>query len=58
MTICKEKLRLAEKCLIDNGIDQDEAATVLQALGYILLDTELYQEDRKQTEKPMKNLYH
>ena len=34
----------AEQCLIDNGIDKDEASVVLQALGYILLDTELYPE--------------
>lgn len=34
----------AEQCLIDNGIEPDEAQTVLQALGYILLDEELYPE--------------
>lgn len=34
---------MAEQCLIDNGIDEDEVETVLQALGYILLDTELYE---------------
>lgn len=34
----------AEQCLIDNGIESDEAAVVLQALGYILLDEELYPE--------------
>lgn len=49
----KDKIASAEKCLIDNGIDQDEADTVLQALGYILLDTELYQEDEKQAEDPL-----
>ena len=27
--------------LIDNGIDKDEAGTVLQALGYTLLNVEL-----------------
>ena len=32
----------AMKCLIDNGIDEDEAETVLQAMGYILLDVELF----------------
>ena len=32
----------AKQCLIDNGIDEDEAETVLQALGYILLDVELF----------------
>lgn len=35
----------AEQCLIDNGIEPDEASTVLQALGYILLDEELYPEE-------------
>lgn len=38
------KIAKAEQCLIDNGIDKDEAQTVLQALGYILLDEELYPE--------------
>lgn len=42
--IDKEKIKLAEKCLIDNGISEDEAATVLQAIGYTLLDEELYPE--------------
>jgi hypothetical protein len=41
-TITLEKIKMAEKCLIDNGIDADEAETVLQAIGYILLDAELY----------------
>lgn len=36
-------IRAAEQVLIDNGIDKDEASTVLQALGYVLLDTELYE---------------
>lgn len=35
----------AEQCLIDNGISRDEAQVVVQALGYILLDTELYPEE-------------
>lgn len=51
MTISKEKIMLAEKCLIDNGIEESEAEIVLQALGYILLDMELYpDEDGKLTE--------
>ena len=37
-----DKRAKAEQCLIDNGIDPEEAATVLQALGYILMDKELY----------------
>lgn len=36
------KIQRAEQCLIDNGIDEDEADIVLQALGYILLARELY----------------
>lgn len=35
----------AEKVLVDNGIEPDEACVVLQALGYVLLDEELYPED-------------
>ena len=51
MMISKEKIKLAEKCLVDNGIEEDEAEIVLQALGYILLDMELYpDEDKKSTE--------
>ncbi len=34
----------AEQILIDNGIDPEEASTVLQAIGYVLLDVELYPE--------------
>ena len=40
----KEKIQKAEQVLIDNGIDPEEAQTVLQALGYVLMDTELYPE--------------
>lgn len=32
----------AEKVLVDNGIEEDEAATVLQAVGYALAGIELY----------------
>lgn len=45
--ITRSMVRGAEKVLVDNGIDPSEAETVLQALGYVLLDTELYS---KQTE--------
>lgn len=38
----EEKIKAAEQCLIDNGIEPDEAATVLQAIGQILMDEELY----------------
>ena len=47
MYIEKAKRNAAEKVLVDNGIARDEAATVLQALGYVLLDTELYDEPVK-----------
>lgn len=40
----KEKIEKAIQCLIDNGIDPDEAEIVLQALGYILMDEELFPE--------------
>lgn len=36
-----EKLVAAAACLVDNGIDQDEVYTVLQALGYIVFEAEL-----------------
>lgn len=40
--ISRKEIEKAENVLIDNGIDEDEAETVLQALGYVLLDVELY----------------
>lgn len=40
--INEQQIVAAEQCLIDNGIDADEADTVLQAIGYILLNAELY----------------
>lgn len=45
MEIPESKIKKAEQILIDNGIEADEAAVVLQAIGYALLDTELYSED-------------
>lgn len=36
----KEQFDAATQCLIDNGIEADEAQIVLQALRYILLDEE------------------
>ena len=41
---CESDIKRAEKCLIDNGIEADEAPIVLQAIGYILFDIELYPE--------------
>lgn len=45
MTASATSVPSAEQCLIDNGIEPDEAPVVLQALGYILLDEELYPEE-------------
>ena len=42
--ITPKQINSALKCLVDNGFDEYEAVTVLQALGYILLDTELFPE--------------
>lgn len=42
--VTTENRNRAEQCLIDNGINKDEAYVVLQALGYILLDADLYPE--------------
>lgn len=39
------QIKSAEKVLVDNGIEPDEVYTVLQALGYVLLDVELYPEN-------------
>lgn len=41
-SLTKKQIKDAEQCLIDNGIEEDEVETVLQALGYILLDMELF----------------
>ena len=43
----KKNIAAAEKVLVDNGIEEDEASTVLQAVGYALLDTELYPEEEE-----------
>ena len=37
-----EEIKRTKQVLIDNGIEADEADCVLQAIGYTLLDTELY----------------
>lgn len=41
-TISQKDIVATEKVLVDNGIDEDKASTVLQAIGYTLLDVELY----------------
>ena len=40
-TIGKEQIEKTLKCLVDNGIDEDETETVLQAIAYTLLNAEL-----------------
>ena len=37
-----DKLKRAEQILVDNGIESDEARVVLQAIGFALLDEDLY----------------
>ena len=56
-TYTKAIIETAKQCLIDNGIEKDEADTVLQALGYILLNCDLLscdEADEQQTRKPPK----
>ena len=58
--VTNEKIKSAEQVLIDNGIDKDEADTVLQAIGYALLDTELYgneQADKIQNDEAIKKFW-
>lgn len=42
-------LALAEQILKENGVEPDEAPTVMQAIGYALLDAELYPEAKAGT---------
>lgn len=46
----------AEQILIDNGIEEDEVQIVLQALGYALLDTELYPDNSEEKEEDEENI--
>ena len=43
--IKEEDLKRSEQILIDNGIEKDEVNIVMQAIGYALIDTELYLEE-------------
>ena len=43
--VTRDSIKSAERCLIDNGIEPDEAEIVLQAIWYILMGEELYYED-------------
>lgn len=40
--ITEVQINKAIQCLMDNGIEEDDAYEVLAALGYILLDEELF----------------
>lgn len=53
--ITEGKIAAAKQCLIDNGIEPDEAENVLQALGYILLDAELFPEAATRDGLPAKD---
>ena len=44
-TITAGNINQTKKVLIDNGIEEDEAETVLQAIGYTLLNIELFPEE-------------
>ena len=44
-TITSQNINKTKKVLIDNGIEEDEAEIVLQAIGYTLLDIELFPEE-------------
>ena len=43
--ITDDNITKSLQVLIDNGIDEDEAETVLQAIGYTLIDTELFEDN-------------
>ena len=58
--VTNETIKSAEQVLIDNGIDKDEADAVLQAIGYTLLDTELYgneEADKIHNDEAMKKFW-
>ena len=40
--VSPDDIAAAEQILIDNGAEKNKARTILQAIGYALLDTELY----------------
>lgn len=42
LVVGDDEIKRTEEILVDNGVDKDEVKIVLQALGYVLLDTELY----------------
>lgn len=44
--ITKAEIKKTLKVLKDNGIEKDEAEIVLQAIGYTLLNVELFPEGK------------
>lgn len=42
MNIAKNQIKAAEQILIDNGIEADEASTVLKAIGFALINQDIY----------------
>lgn len=42
LIINEEQIKRAQKILEDNGHDADDAMEILTAIGYILLDQDLY----------------
>lgn len=49
--ITSDRIARALQCLEDNGVDSDETEIVLQALGYILLDKELFPDEDQGSRK-------
>ena len=45
MLISSDQIRKAEKILVDNGLDNEDAMEVLTAIGYVLLGKDLYTEE-------------
>ena len=45
VSIPADNIKKAEEVLADNGIEEDETSEVLQAIGYTLLDAELYPDE-------------
>jgi len=42
MNILKGQIKAAEQILINNGIEADEASTVLEAIGFALINQDIY----------------
>lgn len=40
--ICDSNLYDCEQILVDSGVNEEEAAGIMQAIGYALLDQDLY----------------